>query len=259
MKKLATLLLAFVVFGACDSKKNSEGDETATDSSAIDRTAASRQSQSPNQLTDAQTAEGWKLLFNGTNMDGWRTFKNKENDSWEVVNGTLHCKPDSLAKKRADILTVDQYANFELEFDWKVAPGDNSGVIYRATEEFNEPYLSGPEYQVIDDKNYSGGALTKTQTSASNYDMHAAPETKQINPPGEWNTGRIVANGNHVEHWLNGQKVVEYEINSDEWKKLKAGSKWKDAKGYGIAPRGHIDLQDHGGEVWYRNIRIKTL
>jgi len=89
--------------------------------------------------------------------------------------------------------------------------------------------------------------------------MHAAPETKAINPPGEWNTGRIIANGNHVEHWLNGVKIVEYEINSEDWKKRKAVSKWKDAKGYGISAQGHIDLQDHGGEVWYRNLKIKTL
>jgi len=252
MKKLAILVLAAVIFGACDSKKNGAEDQGEGNA------AATAETVSDNQLTEAEKAEGWKLLFNGQNMDGWKTYKSKENDSWEVVDGMLHCKPDSLAKKRADILTVDQYTNFDLTFDWKVAPGDNSGVIYRATEEFDEPYLSGPEYQVIDDKGYTS-KLTETQTSGSNYDMHAAPNNKSINPPGQWNTGRIVANGNHVEHWLNGTKAVEYEINSDDWKKRKAGSKWNDAKGYGIAPQGHIDLQDHGGEVWYKNIKIKTL
>jgi hypothetical protein len=190
-------------------------------------------------------------------MDGWRTYQKKEMNSWEVIDGTLHCKPDTTVT-RADILTVDQYDNFDLTFDWKVAPGHNSGVIYRATEEFDRPYLSGPEYQVIDDKGWPGG-LSPTQTSGSNYDMHAAPETKSINPPGEWNTGRIVANGNHVEHWLNGTKIIEYEFGSDDWKKRKAESKWKDAKGYGASAKGHIDLQDHGGEAWYRNIKIKTL
>jgi len=252
MKKIAILVLAAVIFGACDSKKNGAEDQ------GEDNATTTAETVSDNQLTEAEKADGWKLLFNGQNMDGWKTYKNNENDSWEVVDGTLHCKPDTLAKKRADILTVDQYASFDLTFDWKVAPHDNSGVIYRATEEFEQPYLSGPEYQVIDDKGYPD-KLTTTQTSASNYDMHAAPDNKSINPPGEWNTGRIVANGNHVEHWLNGTKVVEYEINSDDWKKRKAGSKWSDAKGYGIAPQGHIDLQDHGGEVWYKNIKIKTL
>ena len=254
MKKFLTLMLAAALLSACESKKTVEDDDQAEKNEQ----AAASETKAENQLTEAQKNDGWKLLFNGQNMDGWRTFKNKENDSWEVVDGTLHCKPKGAAQKRADILTVDQYADFELAFDWKIPPGDNSGVIYRATEEFNEPYLSGPEYQVIDDKGYPD-KLTPTQTSGSNYDMHAAPDDKPINPPGQWNTGKIVAKGNHVEHWLNGAKVVEYEINSPEWKKLKAGSKWKNAKGYGIAPRGHIDLQDHGGEVWYRNIMIKTL
>jgi len=251
MKKLITLMLVAAVILACESRKTGEEDQSKNN---IAESAPAK----PNQLTVEQQAEGWKLLFNGENMDGWRTYKGKENDSWEVVDGALHCKPEEEAQKRADLLTEDQYANFELAFDWKVAPGDNSGVIYRATEEFDQPYLSGPEYQVIDDKGYPD-TLSVTQTSGSNYDMHAAPDDKTINPPGEWNTGRIVVNDNHVEHWLNGAKVVEYELNSEEWKKLKDGSKWKEAKGYGVAPRGHIDLQDHGGEVWYRNIMIKTL
>lgn len=254
MKKIAPFMLSLVLLGACESKK-ADQDQSAADTTTE---APASESDSHNKLTDEEKASNWKLLFNGENMNGWKTYKNKENDSWEVVDGTLHCKPEAQAKKRADILTVDQYDNFELVFDWKVAPRDNSGVIYRATEEFDQPYLSGPEYQVIDDKNYPS-KLTETQTSGSNYDMHAAPENKKINPPGEWNTSRIIANGNHVEHWLNGEKLLEYEINSDDWKKRKAGSKWKDAKGYGIASKGHIDLQDHGGEVWYRNIKIKSL
>lgn len=246
-------MFAVVIFGACQSPKGEDQNQSDTTS-----TAPVSEATSQNQLTEAQKADGWKLLFNGENTDGWKTYQNKENDSWQVVDGALHCKPAEAAEKRADMITVDQYENFELAFDWKIAPTDNSGVIYRATEEFDQPYLSGPEYQVIDDKGYPD-SLKDTQTSGSNYDMNAAPADKSINPAGEWNTGRIVVNGNHVEHWLNDAKVVEYEFNSPEWKKLKAGSKWKDAKGYGAANKGHIDLQDHGGEVWYRNIMIKTL
>ena len=252
MKKFVLSLIAFGFLISCNSKK--EGSEHQ----AAEETQATQDQPADNQLTDAQKAEGWRLLFNGENMDGWRTFKGRENDSWEVIDGTLHCKAEEAAKKRSDILTQEQYANFELAFDWKIAPGDNSGVIYRATEEFDRPYLSGPEYQIIDDKGWVG-ELTSTQITGSNYDMHAPSGDKAINPPGEWNSSRIIANDNHVEHWLNGKKVVEYEISSGEWLKLKAGSKWKDAPGYGIAPRGHIDLQDHGGEVWFKNIMIKTL
>ena len=257
MKKIGTLILAVVIFGACESKKSSEGEESNEENQA-DTSVETASTKKDNQLTEEEKANGWKLLFNGENMDGWKTYRGKENDSWEVVDGTLHCKADDAAKNRADIRTVDQYENFELVFDWKIAPTDNSGVIYRSTEEFDQPYLSGPEYQVIDDKGYPD-KLSPTQTSGSNYDMHAAPADKAINPPGEWNTGKIVVNGNHVEHWLNDAKVVEYELNSPEWKKVRAGSKWKDAKGYGASSKGYIDLQDHGGEVWYRNIKIKTL
>ncbi len=253
MKKLLIFTFAVAIFGACQSPKGEDQNQADTTS-----TASVPEEKSENQLTESQKSEGWKLLFNGKNTDGWKFYQGKENDSWEIVDGTLHCKPEEAAKKRADLITVEQYENFELAFDWKIAPGDNSGVIYRAIEKFDQPYLSGPEYQVIDDKGFSND-LTEKQLSGANYDMIAAPADKSINPPGEWNTGRIVVNGNHVEHWLNDAKVVEYELNSPEWKKLKNGSKWKDAKGYGASTKGHIDLQDHGGEVWYRNIMIKTL
>lgn len=250
MKKLLIFTLTTLLFTACQSRKDGNAGE--------EQTAPEAATPQANQLSEAESAEGWTLLFNGQNMDGWKTYKNRENDSWEVVDGTLHCKADTLAEKRADIRTVDQYGDFDLVFEWKIAPTDNSGVIYRSTEEFDQAYLSGPEYQVIDDKGYPD-PLSPTQTSASNYDMHAAPDDKPINPPGEWNMGRIVAKGNHVEHWLNGTKVIEYEINSPDWKERKEKSKWKDASGYGAASKGYIDLQDHGGEVWYRNIKIKTL
>lgn len=252
MKKILTFMLAAALLFACETRKSTDENNSETE------TPAASTATGDNQLTEAQKEDGWKLLFNGENMDGWRTFKNRENNSWEVVDGTLHCKAKEAADKRADIITVDQYGDFDLTFDWKIAPGDNSGVIYRATEENDAPFLSGPEYQVIDDKGYPD-PLRPVQISGSNYDMHAPSDAEAVNPPGEWNTGRIVAKGNHVEHWLNGTKVVEYEINSEEWKKTKEGSKWKEHDTYGASPRGHIDLQDHGGEVWFRNIRIKTL
>jgi hypothetical protein len=154
-------------------------------------------------------------------------------------------------------MTTEQFENFELAFDWKISQGGNSGVMFHVTEEFDRPYLTGPEYQVIDDKGYNG-ELKDSQLTGSNYDMHPAVNAKP-NPIGEWNQSRIVVNGNHVEHWLNGTKVVEYELNSADWKKRKAASKWKDAKKYGIEKKGAIDIQDHDHEVWYKNIMIKTL
>lgn len=253
MNRIIVVVLLWAVCISCQqSKKENEG---ASDSTKISGVA---DSTSDNILTDAQRAEGWKLLFNGQNTEGWRFYKNKENNSWEVVNGTLHCKPFDGNEKRSDIMTTEQFDNFELAFDWKVSRQGNSGVMFRVTEEYDEPYFSGPEYQVIDDKEYPG-ELTDLQLTGSNYDMHAAPADKIVNPVGEWNTSRLVVNGNHVEHWLNGSKTVEYEINSDDWKARKKKSKWNDAKGYAQAKKGHIDLQDHGAEVWFRNIMIHPL
>jgi hypothetical protein len=219
--------------------------------------ASENDSTNTTAMETAQADEGWILLFDGRTMNGWRTYKNKENDSWEIVDGTLHCKPGDAAKMRADLITVDQYDNFELSFEWKVAPKSNSGVMFRVTEDYEEPFFTGPEYQVLDDGGYPGE--TKEENfSGGNYDMHA-PVNKRLNPVRQWNTSKILANGKHIEHWLNGDKVLEYEIGSEDWNNRKAKSKWKDVEGYAVPERGHIDLQDHGNEVWYRNIMIRKL
>lgn len=221
--------------------------------------ACGKNEQPVNQLTEVQKSEGWRLLFDGKTMDGWRFFRNQENDTWEVVDGTLHCKPmtDNSGTKRADLMTTEQYGNFELSFDWKVAAQSNSGLIYRVTEEFDLPYASGPEYQLIDDIGYPGELKAENKT-AGDYDMYAPKNTK-VKPVGEWNNSKIVVNGNHVEHWLNGDKVVEYELGTDDWKQHVANSKWKDFPGYGLASKGHIDLQDHGNEIWFRSIMVREL
>jgi len=245
MKKLFVLM--FVAAACSPSKK--ENQEQA------DTSAAS-------SLTDAQKADGWKSLFDGQTLNGWKIFKDRKNNTWEAKDGALHCKQANDQVKgdgdeRSDLMTEDEFENFELAFEWKISPKGNSGVMYRVTEEFEQPYYSGPEYQVIDDGGYSPKPTDK-QLAGTNYDMHVtAPKT--LKPVGEWNLSKIVVNGNHVEHWLNDQKIVEYEFNSDDWKTRKENSKWKNAAGYGMAKKGHIDLQDHGSEVWYRNILIKAL
>jgi hypothetical protein len=199
-----------------------------------------------------------KSLFNGKNLDGWRFYKDKENNSWEVAaDGSLHCKPFDGNEKRANLITADQYENFELNWEWKISAQGNSGVMFRVTEEYDEPYLSGPEYQLLDDIGYPG-KIEDWQKTAADYGMYTAPSAK-TKSVGEWNTSKIVVNVNHVEYWLNDAKVVEYELGSEDWQKRKAASKWNEAVGYGAAKKGHICLQDHGGEVWFRNIVIKAL
>jgi hypothetical protein len=218
----STLLMATI---GC--KQNSTANNTNSDSLPITATAAAAGTN--NVLTEAEKTAGYKLLFDGNSLAGWRTYQNKPADSWSVKDGTLYCKGDPTNKSdmRADMITTDQYENFDLSVDWIISPKGNSGIIYLASEEFPAAYLSGPE---------------------------ATP-----NPVGEWNTSRIVVNKGHVEHWLNGKKVVEYDFASDDWKKRKREGKWKDAAGYGLTKKGHIALQDHGSEAWFKNIKIKEL
>lgn len=215
--------------------------------------------KSATTLTEQQQTDGWKSLFDGKTLTGWKIFKDRKNNSWEVQDGTLHCKAPietpGVDNERSDLMTIEQFENFELELEWKIAPQSNSGIMFRVTEEFDQPYFSGPEYQIIDDLNYPGGLKEENKT-ASNYDMHVATE-KELKPVGEWNLTKLVVDGNRVEHWLNNKKVLEYELGSEDWINRKNACKWKDVAGYGAVRKGSIDLQDHGSEIWFRNIRIK--
>lgn len=212
-----------------------------------------------NEMTTTSADAGYTSLFDGQTLTGWRTYQNKPADSWTVKDGTLYCKGSTTDKSdlRADLITTGQYENFDLSFDWKISPQGNSGVMYLVTEEFPAAYLSGPEYQLIDDVNFPS-KLEDWQKTGANYAMDAAPAA-QPKPVGEWNHTRIVVNKGHVEHWLNGTKVVDYQLWTEEWKQKKATGKWKDAPGYGSSKKGHIALQDHGSEAWFKNIKIKEL
>jgi len=227
--------------------------------SALVISCAASKNAADNTLSEAEKKDGYTSLFDGKTMNGWRTYQNKRNDSWSVDDGSLHCKgsAQNYGAISADLVTTGQYENFDLSVDWKLSPKGNSGILYRVKEDSNASYLSGPEYQLIDDKNF-GEPLEDWQKTGADYAMYAAP-TAVPNPVGEWNHTRIVVNKNHVEHWLNGKKVVEYELYSDDWQKRKMAGKWKDAPGYGLAKKGHITFQDHGSEAWFKNIRIKEL
>jgi hypothetical protein len=199
---------------------------------------------------------GWKVLFDGKSTDAWRAFGRDSFPAkgWVVENGTLKTV---VGGDRVDIITKDTYKDFDLQLEWKVAPGGNSGVMYDVSESEKETYFTGPEMQVLDDALHADGKNPKTSAGA----LYAlvAPAGKTLKPVGEFNRARIVKKGNHVEHWLNGKKIVEYELGSPELTKLIAESKFKDMPRFAKEGQGHIALQHHGQEVWYRNIRIRRL
>jgi hypothetical protein len=208
-------------------------------------------------LSDDERAKGWKLLFDGKTMNGWRGYKSKEvPDKWKVIDGALVFKPRD-GKKGGDIMTVEEFDNFELRLEWKISPGGNSGLMYHVVEEGDAPYGSGPEYQILDNAKHPDGRDPKT-SAASCYALYA-PSKDLTRPVGEWNQTRLLVRGKHVEHWLNGEKVVQYDIGSDDWNRRVGASKFKDWKQFAKAGKGHIDLQDHGDEVAYRNIKIRVL
>jgi len=158
---------------------------------------------------------------------------------------------------KGDIMTNEEFSDFELQIEWKISPGGNSGIFFRASEKREESWHTAPELQVLDNVAHKDGLDPQT-SAGSNYALHA-PVRDVTRPAGEYNHVRLLVQRNHVEHWLNGVKIVEYEIGSPEWQQLVANSKFGVLPDYGRYPTGHILLQDHGDEVWYRNIKIRPL
>jgi hypothetical protein len=198
----------------------------------------------------------WIVLFDGTSTDAWRGYQRQDfpSDGWKIENGSLKT---IVGGDQCDIITKEKYSDFELDLEWRVAPGGNSGIFYRATEDYPAMWQSAPEMQVLDDSLHPDGKNSKT-SAGSLYDL-IAPTNKVLRPVGEYNQVRILVQGNHVEHWLNGVKIVEYELGSEMLQNLIAESKFKDFSEFAKAKAGFIGLQHHGQEVWYRNIRIRTL
>ena len=209
--------------------------------------------QAANTLTAEERAAGWRLLFDGSTTAGWRGYGREDLPAgWQAVDGAL-----TRVGRGGDIITKDTFRDFELQLEWKTVEGGNSGVFIRAVEGAEAIYHAAPEIQILDDERHPDGQSPLT-SSGANYGLHAAPRGV-VKPVGEWNHFRIVVRGNHVEQWMNGQKVVEYELGSDDWKQRVAASKFAAWPEYGTAREGHIGLQDHGSRVAFRNVKIRPL
>jgi hypothetical protein len=227
-----------------------------------------------NTLSAAEQSKGWKLLWDGKTTKGWRGAKSDSfpKAGWVIKDGVLTVLESGGAEaaKGGDIVTNDRYAEFELKLDFKITPGANSGIKY-----FCQPNLDpitgagaksktgsaiGLEFQILDDKKHPDAKKGRegNRTIGSLYDLITASPEKQPNPIGEWNSAHIISKGKHVEHWLNGRKLLEYERSSPEFRAIVARSKYKKIPGFGEWKDGHILLQDHGNTVSFRNIKILT-
>ena len=203
----------------------------------------------------------WVILFDGKTLNGWHGFnKTGAIPNWAIEDGAMVCLGAAADAHGGDIVTDAEYENFELKWDWKITKGGNSGVMYHVIEskKYTAPYETGPEYQMIDDIGFPE-KLEDWQKTGADYAMTIPNEKKKLKPVGEWNNSRIVFNKGHVEHWLNGEKIVSFNAWDDTWKNKKETGKWKEYPDYGAAKKGHIALQDHGNKVYFKNIMIRVL
>lgn len=227
-----------------------------------------------NKLTQTEKDQGWELLFDGKSFNGWRGLgrDNVQQDHWKIEEGTIrkvnsHEVPlgkDGKPIEGGDLMTIETFENFEICFDWKIKEGGNSGIKYNVSEELTQEWGSkygalGFEYQILDDSSeLYKGKLKPSQFSGALYEM-VTPQNVHLNPPGQYNNGRIVINGNHGEHWLNGVKVVEFEFGTAKFDSLFQLSKYHKYPEFENKRKGHIVITNHTDDSWYRNIKIRKL
>ena len=242
------LTLAFLLTGLVGSAVAQSGDK-----------AGSATKPSPKVDASQEVEANVTALFDGTNLDHWRGYANEAiAEGWKITeDGSLMLDAEGGRGSGGDLVTRESYDNFVLTFDWKVSEGGNSGVMYNVGLGDKAPYLTGPEYQVLDDAVHRDGRIAK-QAAGSLYALYEA-EGKQLNEVGQWNSAKIVINGNNVQHWLNDVKVVDVELHSEDWDQQVAASKFAKWEKFASQDAGHIVFQDHGDRVWYRNINIQTI
>lgn len=261
---LSPLAIASALALACLATACSRAPDAApADGAPAEPAAAATAAAEPQAAGDAQAAaaagdadeSGFVPLFDGSSLAGWHLYRKPGEPvtGWKAADGAIE-----RTAQGGDLMSDREFGDFDLRFEWKISPGGNSGILYRANENNEASYWSGVEYQVLDDEHHPDGKNGTDRHAAAVYGMYP-PEGAATKPVGEWNQGRIVADGAHVEHWLNGTKVAEYTLWTPEWKAKVAKTKFKAWPDYGMGKRGRIGLQDHGDAVSYRNIRIKEL
>ncbi len=265
--KCIILIILSLMLISCGSQDKTE---------PADETSAKKQeepSSGLNRLTEEELAEGWILLFDGKTFDGWRGLGREgiPEGNWIIEDGAIKktssenmpLQEDGQPLEGGDLMTVAAFENFELYFEWKISPSGNSGIKYNVSEEISTAYppeyaALGFEYQILDDEGHPDAQVGENHTAAALYDL-IAPTGKKLKPPGEFNTGRIILNGNHGEHWLNGIKVLDYDLETPAMDTLISTSKYKEIPDFAKKRRGHIVLQDHTDAAWFRNIKIRLL
>jgi hypothetical protein len=237
---------------------------------ATPEVASAPSSGRANELSAAEQAAGWRLLFNGRTLNGWRGLGRDTIPTahWMVQDGAIRKIPSGQIQRRpdgqplagGDLMTVGTFGDFELTWEWKVAPGANSGLKYNVSEALSKtmaPHAAlGFEYQIIDDERHEDGKIPSHRSGAL-YDLIPPSAGKRLRPPGEWNSSALIFRGTHGEHWLNGARIVEFDLGTARMDSLLALSKYKAIKDFATRRTGHIVLQDHGDEVWFRSIKIR--
>jgi hypothetical protein len=242
-RQSSRLLVPVLAFGLAACASSETPDESEPSAAGV----------AHNTLTAAEREAGWRLLFDGVSLAGWRGYETEmPPDGWRARDEALHRYGPG-----GDIVTIDRFGDFELSLEWRVDEGGNSGIFYRAAPGSEHIFHSAPEMQVLDDAGHPDGRSELT-SAGSNFALHPAPRGV-VKPAGQWNSVRIRAQGNHVQQWMNGTLVVDYEIGSDDWKRRVAASKFAAWPAYGLAPEGHVGLQEHGNQVAFRSIKIRVL
>ncbi len=231
------LILGLLVF-ACKEEKKTEPESAKTGQAVMEEME-------------------WESLMDEGDWRGYN--QDSLPDNWSIKDGIIECYGKA-GDVGGDIISTEQFENFELSLEWKISEGGNSGIHYHVVEDtiYHSPYETGPEYQLLDDAGFKE-PLEDWQTAGANYAMHVANDKKSLKPVGEWNSTKIIYDHGKVEHWLNGEKVVEFNKNSEDWKTRRNSGKWNDYPDYGNTNSGYLGLQDHGAGVWFRDVKVRRL